>query len=335
MKPARWEGIDLLRATAVIMVTFYHVFQRLPFPSKIITSITDFGKYGVDLFFVISGFLIGSIFWKSLKNKEFVYSTFILKRITRTFPSYFAMLIISYLGVYYFRSEKFDLKYLFFLQNYNIEIPFFSVSWSLCIEEHFYLIFPLLFMITNRFNITLLFAIPLIFLSLILRLNESSSHTYNFGYYTTATHLRLDGISFGFLFSFFETQYSINTQKIIQKKLIIIAFLLISFLYFSKSYILSYFLVSLLFTFILYITKNVNIKTTILKKTISLIAIPSYSIYITQAVSLDISSRIYKLASYGNLFFIFLSFLSIIFFGYLFYFTIERKFMNMRKKYLG
>ena len=135
--------LDLIRATAILMVVGYHVVQWLPAKPKWLLLLTNPGQYGVNLFFALSGFLVGSLYFRErMKYGNVDKSRFILKLITRTVPIYLIALAISFLGSRIFEGEAFEWTYLIFLQNYLEKIPYFKVSWSLCVEEHFYAILP-------------------------------------------------------------------------------------------------------------------------------------------------------------------------------------------------
>jgi peptidoglycan/LPS O-acetylase OafA/YrhL len=56
--------LDLLRALAIVMVLIHHVAQMLPVPQYWLMAYTHYGAFGVDLFFVLSGWLIGGLFWR-------------------------------------------------------------------------------------------------------------------------------------------------------------------------------------------------------------------------------------------------------------------------------
>ena len=113
-----------------------------------------FGTLGVDVFFVLSGFLIGGILLKLIENqnttpKGILY--FWIRRWFRTLPNYYLILLINIL-ILNFTSEEslFIWKYVFFLQNFNSAQPdFFTESWSLTIEEFAYIILPLLLLFCN------------------------------------------------------------------------------------------------------------------------------------------------------------------------------------------
>jgi peptidoglycan/LPS O-acetylase OafA/YrhL len=115
-----------------------------------------FGWIGVDLFFVLSGFLIGSQVFDQLKTKRRIsLAGFYLRRAFRILPSYWIVLFLYWAWPLF--REKPDLAPLwrFFTFTHNLDLDrsihkTFSQSWSLCVEEHFYLIFPLLTILIAR-----------------------------------------------------------------------------------------------------------------------------------------------------------------------------------------
>lgn len=152
---SRVYGLDVFRAFAILFVLMGHSFQH----SKILPEVAVFGKLailGVELFFVLSGFLIGSIIMRLIEKKRFHsmgdISTFWKRRWLRTLPLYFVVLIAFIRLDYHGRHELLDYPaYFVFMQNFAYKIPdFFELSWSLAIEEHFYLWFPLVFLIWER-----------------------------------------------------------------------------------------------------------------------------------------------------------------------------------------
>ena len=102
----------------------------------------QFGGTGVDLFFVLSGWLIGSqLFAEQRKYSNIDLKRFWVRRWMRTFPAYYAVLILTIIQMYLTRDDvEFPVSYFFFLQNYQALMPIFYVSWSLCVEEQFYLL---------------------------------------------------------------------------------------------------------------------------------------------------------------------------------------------------
>ena len=145
----RHIGLDLARSIAIILVLFSHSRFLTDSPESYL-FLTVGAKFGVELFFVLSGFLIGTVLLRQFEiglNTKLL-SRFWLRRWFRTLPAYFALLVF----IWIFLAEV-DYLYFFFLQdlvggNWDL-VP---VSWSLVIEEWFYLVFPLLIILCSFFN---------------------------------------------------------------------------------------------------------------------------------------------------------------------------------------
>jgi peptidoglycan/LPS O-acetylase OafA/YrhL len=142
----RQFGLDLIRAIAISLVVASHY----------VNGIASLGHLGVDLFFVLSGYLIGSILYKSLVGKGSVsygeIYEFLRRRWYRTVPNYLLFLALYFVLQHVLRLEGTapvsELPtYLVFSQNFAWPRPqFFIVSWSLCIEEWFYALCAALFL---------------------------------------------------------------------------------------------------------------------------------------------------------------------------------------------
>ena len=128
----------------------------------------QFGGTGVDLFFVLSGWLIGSqLFAEQRKYSNIDLKRFWLRRWMRTFPAYYAVLILTIVQMYLTKENpEFPLSYFFFTQNYQSVMPIFYVSWSLCVEEQFYLLIApvviLLSRVSDQTKLTLLLIVLLL-----------------------------------------------------------------------------------------------------------------------------------------------------------------------------
>jgi peptidoglycan/LPS O-acetylase OafA/YrhL len=145
-KAAREPGLDLLRSLAILLVALFHMsLETAPEGLRVIQQC---GWMGVDLFFVLSGFLISSQLLRPyLRNEKPSLWTFYLRRAFRVLPAFWVVLLV-YVLVPGFR-ERPNLpdvwRFLTFTQNLGLEAPAaFSHAWSLCVEEHFYLFFPIL-----------------------------------------------------------------------------------------------------------------------------------------------------------------------------------------------
>lgn len=144
-------GLDLMRAVAILLVVFSHAIWILPQSKSFLTDLMSLaGVIGVEIFFVLSGFLIGRIIYNLFVDKEFTFKDvqyFWVRRWFRTLPNYYLVLIFNVLLAGYFGVSLPDNigSYFLFLQNFITEMPgFFGESWSLPIEEFAYIIGPLL-----------------------------------------------------------------------------------------------------------------------------------------------------------------------------------------------
>lgn len=152
--------IDGLRAIAVLLVLFFHV-DWLIFKA---------GFIGVDVFFTISGFLITSIILKEIKSETFTFIGFYRKRAFRLLPAYLFMLIVVVAAFYFIlgplaykdlllsglASTVFASNFYFFLEHGGyfstlaVELPLLH-TWSLSVEEQFYMLMPVLLVIWAKF----------------------------------------------------------------------------------------------------------------------------------------------------------------------------------------
>jgi peptidoglycan/LPS O-acetylase OafA/YrhL len=150
-------GLDLLRGLSILLVIFHHVTG--PDDTTWFTIFQSNGRYGVSLFFVISGFLIATLLLRELRTAGAIsIRNFYLRRSLRILPLYFACLALHAVLVYALNAfspenrviftEKLP-SYLFFYSNWLQTAtagPFFQ-SWSLAAEEQFYLSFAFLLVI--------------------------------------------------------------------------------------------------------------------------------------------------------------------------------------------
>jgi len=173
-------AFDGIRAVAVLLVILNHYF-----PGKF-----KFGYLGVDIFFTLSGFLIASIIFQKLENNTFTFKNFYRNRIRRLFPALTFLLLFSlvfgylYIPSIYYKSIGLHIFTTgFYIQNFELasEIGYFDIeriykpflhTWSLAVEEQFYLFFPLLlfFIYKIRKNLLFVFIIFIVLFSFIFSL---------------------------------------------------------------------------------------------------------------------------------------------------------------------
>jgi peptidoglycan/LPS O-acetylase OafA/YrhL len=155
-KEKRLSGLDHLRALAIVMVLFYHyrMFQHPEWLDKTI----GFGWTGVDLFFVLSGYLISSQLFGQIKaGRRISFPEFFIKRFFRIIPAYAVVLGIYFLIPAFHEREALPplWRFITFTQNFGFDIKnlgTFSHAWSLCVEEHFYLLLPLVLIALVRYG---------------------------------------------------------------------------------------------------------------------------------------------------------------------------------------
>jgi len=154
---SRIFGLDLLRAIAILYVVFGHSAILVPEAYKdIIRKIT---LDGVAIFFVLSGFLIGGILIKIVEKEKPTFPVllnFWSRRWLRTAPIYFVVLTVVLIYTFAFKVERVPTdwyRYFIFIQNFNHKLPlFFAESWSLSIEEWFYLLTPIALFLALRIS---------------------------------------------------------------------------------------------------------------------------------------------------------------------------------------
>ena len=217
----RISSIDIFRSIAILSVVIYHYKEWLPY-----------GYLGVSLFFVISGFLIGTILLKEYNTSGTIhYFRFVISRGFKIWPSYYAFLIFGNIVAYYlYHSSHPDYiiplndmpRYLFFYKNFvGTQYHWcFEHVWSLCVEEHFYLVFPLLFVFISLFKWkqysqkTILFThlIIVILLSILMRIILLRYFAGSINVYE-CTFVRIHELSFGVLLSLLFMYYKENLRQ--------------------------------------------------------------------------------------------------------------------------
>lgn len=217
--------IDGLRAFAVLSVIVFHAFP----------SILRGGFVGVDIFFVISGFLITSIIFKQLETSNFSFLNFFKKRIKRIFPSLILVLLASIIFSWFaLLADEYALlgKHVaagaFFVSNFilSLEAGYFDISvenkpllhlWSLGIEEQFYILWPAILFLCWRckkgvFYVTAFTA----FISFVICVHYSKTSPVNAFYWPTTRFWQLlSGSILGYL-----TLYPPNYLKILKTRLV-------------------------------------------------------------------------------------------------------------------
>ena len=255
-RPAHnFKAIDGIRAIAVLWVIIFHVwiFQHNTYPELLgqvaqnpfLVWITK-GDLGVDLFFVISGFLIGTILFKEYKRTQTLnFKSFYIRRFLRLFPVYFFSMIIALYFLHGAGAEKWVSAWsnLLYVNNYVFN-SYMGWTWSLAIEEQFYIVIPFLivFLFPKFQKKWILFSI-LAIIPVVLTYYYSV-HVFNFeipynreifgdewkewfwGYYML-THLRYGGLLSGVIAAYIHVNHSEKVVRFFKNKTVLSNFWII------------------------------------------------------------------------------------------------------------
>lgn len=215
----RYANIEFFRGLAILIVVLYHFNDLLPF-----------GYIGVDLFFVISGFLVSKPLIVEFCERDTInVKNFWLRRAFKILPSYyfylFACLSTIWLLDLQVDEQLFSWSYIrrfvFFYRNYT-NGPFYLALdhiWSLCVEEHFYLLLPLGFWImrySRKRSVVLLILLVLSSLAGVYLLKMVSIQL-GIAEGQATTHQRIDGLLLGALMSLLEYQKGWAYARFYQK----------------------------------------------------------------------------------------------------------------------
>jgi peptidoglycan/LPS O-acetylase OafA/YrhL len=199
------------------MVLARHAGQTIALlgPTSLYTKyFTRVGWAGVDLFFVLSGFLIsGLLFTGYQQRKRIDLSRFYIRRGLKIWPAFYTLIAVGLLFDLVMPGRHISasglLPELFFLQDYFHSI--WGITWSLAVEEHFYLGLPLVLLLMIRWNrdrerpfaaMPYVFGVAAIF-SLSCRFAVGWKENHDAWIYLFPTHLRIDGLMFGVLLSYY------------------------------------------------------------------------------------------------------------------------------------
>ena len=153
MHPHRSNGLDNLRALAIALVFMYH-YMVFVSGEPTFGWASSVGWVGVDLFFVLSGYLIGNQLFAGLAaRRELSLSRFYARRALRTWPVFWLVLAAYFVFPVAMGGKPPPplWKFLTFTQNFQLQPgTAFSHAWSLCIEEQFYLVLPLVVLLAMK-----------------------------------------------------------------------------------------------------------------------------------------------------------------------------------------
>ena len=207
----RSAPLDALRAVAVLLVLGRHFPEARPgetLPGWMELWLRG-GWIGVDLFFVLSGFLVSGLLFREYRRfGEIRYGHFLARRACKIYPAFYfmfgAVLLFAAQMGRPFVGWPVVLSEIFFVQNYGPAL--FPHSWSLAVEEHFYLLLPLLLLAVRGKSDVPFARLPWLFvavavLALAARIVTTQTLGFRLKTHLFPTHLRLDALLFGVLLS--------------------------------------------------------------------------------------------------------------------------------------
>jgi peptidoglycan/LPS O-acetylase OafA/YrhL len=213
----RWPGLDVLRATAVLLIVFRH-FDDFAAPGSVgdllLRGTMWIGWAGVDLFFALSGFLISNLLFEEFRATGGVRSgRFLTRRAFKIYPGFYVLIAVT--AALWSSSDGWELAKnalaeIFFVQNYFYGL--WLHTWSLAVEEHFYLLITLLFVLPWRGGIVKRWpwVVGIVAVGCLAgRVATGLSAPFYYDTHLQRTHLRLDGLFLGslaaYLFNFYRS----------------------------------------------------------------------------------------------------------------------------------
>lgn len=346
-------GLDLIRTIAAIVIVFLHSHYLIA-PHFDLPSGVHFPD-GVDVFFVLSGFLIGRIFLNTFKtSKDFSWTNvllFLKRRWYRTLPNYYLFLILNIVLIYFAvipgRLNENTGFYFIFMQNFVVPLDLmFWESWSLTIEEWFYPIFPVTMYILYRVfksRITprrgyLFVALGLIVLPLLYRLVTYDPNLDWDLYFRKLVMTRLDSLGYGLLAAYFQI---FHFQKFFKSRYILFPIGIVLYIFLENAFAYSdhFFHSTFFFSMtglgvaclfpLLYEMKVERIP----RKPIRFLSLISYSIYLSHLPIAYLTHSWYKGTTAGETMLLYAGYWGmVIVTSYLIYTYFERPITNLRDR---
>lgn len=240
----RLKQLDVLRGIAIVLVLGRH----LPYYEKY-TGIGDWffklweqvGWIGVDLFFVLSGFLVSGLLFKEYQSSGKInLRLFLIRRGFKIYPAYYLLILCTIVFYFFVLNHTLSAKVvwvqLLFLQNYSFLL--WGHTWSLAVEEHFYFLIGLFLLICSKKKLSDPFKVltgAFFFVAIACLMMRLLNFFYGNGLYAHTTHLfpthlRIDSLMFGVYLSYLHHFHFLKIKQFItsfKDKIIFISCLLI------------------------------------------------------------------------------------------------------------
>jgi len=235
-----------LRGIAILLVICYHNFGFAQY--------FFFGWLGVDLFFVLSGFLITDILLKTV-NKPGYFKNFYAKRVLRIFPLYYLSLIIFLLLLPLIKGFPLDFSFYIdhqwwfwtYLQNWflifhNVGNTTTAIQhyWSLAVEEQFYIVWPFVIFLIRKPTFLLAIAGALLLAVICTRLYMWTIQIKDLNYFGLYTYTRIDGICIGSMLAILQFMRSPFIKKYFTGLVLLLAAMNFIFYFINKEFQFTY-----------------------------------------------------------------------------------------------
>jgi peptidoglycan/LPS O-acetylase OafA/YrhL len=243
----RNEQLDMLRGIAILLVIWRHIVEPPawfpPIAALPLMFLKNIGWMGVDLFFVLSGFLVSGLVIKECKeNGAFQPLRFLIRRGFKIYPSYYILVLVTLLllpkQALDANSWKFIACVFVFVQNYNLGLlntftnSLLVHTWSLAVEEHFYFGLTLISVLLLRYSKSLrhlpIICLSVCALALIARIVTVSYFRSSANLAFFETHLRIDGLSFGVFLAYVYHNHSEWLEKTVRERAVPLSILAIA-----------------------------------------------------------------------------------------------------------
>lgn len=363
-------ALDGLRFFAFLLVFLHHSLLNIsssnPFVNYFLVIIQKNGWVGVDLFFVLSGYLITTLLLhEQKKNKKYSIKNFWIRRSLRIWPLYYLALLIGFLFPLHESLFIFDKNLsLNIIEEARIALPFYLTFtgnwfislfgygnfqlighlWTISLEEQFYLIWPLILIFIKNIRSSIILGFFVALISILTRIVLALNHISHPGIYTN-TFARIDILVFGAILALINF-YKPNILKrllpltktpILMSSIIFFALFLHKIYLFNPKMIFNivfgYTVIGLFMVYLVFcaLQKNTYFVDFLSKKLFTTLGKISYGLYIWHVLAIYLSFKIF--VQYSTFLNLILAFSLTILFGFISYYFFEIIFLRMKERF--